>query len=240
MKKIDLLRQELSSIQFLKGNMEMPKDRISGTSFFPCGSGVYNKTKNKKSILVLDQDQDNETGFRKSLKNESECYTVTWRNMSELFKEANVNLEDCFFTNCLMGIRINAKRNVGKSPGLMDQEFLMQNVNYLKRQIQIIKPDSIIVLGLIPLKFLSLLSNELLLKTTFLDSFKEIDSKECGFMREINFEEIGKVNVAVLVHPSYRKRNCQIREYNGLKGNKAEVEILQRIPNPNRHKLQPL
>ena len=232
MEEIELLRQELSSIQFLKGNMELPKDRISGTSFFPCGSGTFNNSTNKKSILVLGQDQDNETGFKTSLKNKSESHTATLRNMSELFKEANVNLEDCFFTNCVMGIRINAKRNVGKSPGLMDQEFLRQNLKYLKRQIQIIKPDSIIILGLIPLKFLSLISNELRLKTIFLESFKEIDSKKCGFMREINFEEIGKVNVAVLVHPSHRKRNCQAREYNGSKGNMAEVEILKRIKSP--------
>ena len=72
MKEIELLKQELSSIQFLKGNMKLPEDRNSGTSFFPSGSGTFNSRTNKKSILLLGQDQDNETGFKKSLKNKSD------------------------------------------------------------------------------------------------------------------------------------------------------------------------
>jgi len=201
MKEIEFLRNELSKIRFLKGIMEMPKSRIDGTSFYPCGTGVYNNSLAEKSIMVLGQDQDNETGFSKS----------------------------CFFTNCLMGIRMNSARNVGKSPGFLDEQFLIDNLNYLKRQIEILRPTSIIVLGLIPLKFLSLLSIELRLKTTFLDSFREIDCNEYGYLKNVKFEEIGQIDIALLVHPSYRKRNCLNRKFHGMKGNEAEVEILKRM-----------
>ncbi len=231
MKEIDQLRNELGNIKFLKGIMEMPKERIKGTSFFPCGNGVFENSLCQKSIMILGQDQDNEKGFNKSMSENTETYSATWRNMIKLFNEAKINLKHCFFTNCLMGIRINSKRNVGKSPGLIYEEFLKENLNYLSRQIKIINPKSITILGLIPLKFLALLSNELRLKTTFLKSFREIDDNGYGYLESVKFEEIGYINIAILVHPSYRIQNCMNRKFDGMNGNLAEVEILKKVKN---------
>ena len=237
MKKIDLLRNELLKINFLEGVVELPKDRIPGTSFFPCGTGLYENDISEKSILVLGQDQDNEKGFELSLKKGVENYSSTWKNMEDIFNKADINLRDCFFSNCIMGLRMNSKSNVGKSPGLLNEQFLRQNLNFLEQQLMILKPKSIILLGLIPLKILSLLSDDLKYKLAFVQSYDELDSNNLGFLENVQIGNLPKMRIGTIVHPSYRKLNCINRRFLNLKGEDAEIEILRRLNGPEHCKL---
>lgn len=227
LEKINELRKELNSINFDDVKMTLPEKRIAGVSFFPCGDGSYkNSTKNKK-ILVLGQDQDNEKGYNKSILKETESYSPTWKNIEELFTKAGIDLDTCFFTNALMGIRIS-ELNTGKSPGLFNDIFLKQNVSFLKKQISIIKPISIITLGIIPLKILSMINEDLMWKYSFLDTFKEIDESNSAIILDVNIENI-QTNVGIIVHPSYRKVNCKDRKFNNFQGEEAEIEILKTL-----------
>lgn len=204
--------------------------RIIGYGFFPGSSGCLDNSNEitRKKVLIIGQDQDNEVGFEKTMKKGDERYSSTWNNLLELLKESNIDESDCFFTNFILGIRKKAKSNVGKSPSMMNVEYLKFCSNIMIEQIEFHRPIAIICLGLIPFKLLGLISNDILVKNIWLTEFKEIDIHNLAINDNISFETIldFETNVGVIYHPSYRKINVSHRKYKRLKGNNAEINIL--------------
>jgi uracil-DNA glycosylase len=202
---------------------------ILGPGFFPGASGTSDDfEKPKKIILCLGQDQDRVAGFKKSKGKENEEYTPTWRNTVELFEAVGINLEDCFFTNCLLGVRENAEKNTGKSPGFAHPDFVEECANLLRAEIEFLKPKIILCLGMTPFRFLGLLSREILLRSVCTDEFKELDAWNFQLTEEKSLLD-HPIQIAVLCHPSYRKLNVQYRVFNDQKGEEAEIEMLKTV-----------
>jgi len=153
------------------------------------------------------------------------------RLVARPLSESNIEEKDCFFTNFLLGIRKDSNTNTGKSPTLKNPNFVNDCANFMIEQIRLQKPKAIICLGLVPFKLLGLISKSLLLKNIGITEFKEIDQWELGLIRNVNFELIEgfKTSIGVIYHPSYRNINKRYRRYRGIKGNLAELKILEEL-----------
>jgi len=233
MDKLKLLRERLDKIESKIDSMKIINGGILNEGFFPGADGVVNKSinYNKIEFMIIGQDQDTFKGYQRSKKIGNEKYTATWRNLFELINSSKVDSKKCFFTNCIPAVRLNSKSNVGRSPALKSTEFTLSCLKYLEFQISLLRPKAIICLGLIPVKLVSYLSSELLLKFLALQQFKEIDENNLAFIKNISFNKTQnyRANVITLYHPSFRKLNSKYRKFNGFIGNEAEIQLLNEI-----------
>jgi uracil-DNA glycosylase len=226
---MEYLKQFRDKIERINHPAGMAKvnGEITGPGFFPGASGASDDFKSsKKSILVLGQDQDRVEGFEKSKGKRHEKYTPTWKHMERFFDEVGIKMEDCFFTNCLLGVRENAEKNTGKSPGFAHPDFVEECAKLLREEIQFFQPKIILCLGLVPFRFLGLLSREILIRSVCVDEFKELDAWNFQLTAE-NSLLAHPIQITVLCHPSYRKLNAQYRKFGSLTGENAEIEILK-------------
>jgi len=227
---IQSIREKIMALKY-PSNIQRRGKEISGIGFFPGGNGTINleEMPNDKPFMILGQDQDNITGFQKTInsKDGNEIYSSTWRNMRNLLESSGIDENDCFFTNFLMGIRKNDS-NVGTSPAFMYPDFLAACADIFIDQLKMQMPKGIICLGLIPFQLLGLVSRTLLLKNVGMTAFRDIDIRETSLLEGIEFEQFPgfKTNVAVIYHPSYRKLNAKNRNYNNTEGDKAEIVLL--------------
>lgn len=232
MTDLQQLRQKVNAI-IHPSSMKKINGEIAGLAFFPGGSGLVGGTTKiaDRPIMVLGQDFDTEKGFSRSKAKGNEAHTPTWINLKALFAQADIDLADCFFTNCILGVRTNESSNVGKSPAIYDPVFLKQCLELLAFQINLQRPKGIICLGLIPLKLLCYLSKELHLVHIGLDTFKEIDQSRMSVCKEVEIQGIKDFHMTViaLTHPSYRKLNAHRRHYKHFKGDRAEIEMLKEL-----------
>lgn len=225
--KIETIKTQVRNLKYPE-SMRKVCGEIKGNGFFPGARGLHSEVKDITGIkyLVLGQDQDKESGFERSKNIGNEEYTATWRNMLDPFKDSGISMEDCFFTNVLMGVRKNAKSNAGRSPGFDHPEFVKQCLEILKLTIEKQEPKGIICLGMWPAKFLGLLSNQLAMKMFAQDTYLQIDQRDAAVNFDVVFEiDSGfKTHVVLLTHPSYRKLNASKRNY-GQKKKDADPEI---------------
>lgn len=233
MTELTELRKLIDEIGYSDSGMMKINGEIKGDGFFPGADGVIEKNGliSDKKFMVLGQDQDKESGFKKSVKIGSEIYTPTWRNLKGLLSESRIRLKDCFFTNCIMGARLNSVKSTGKSRAIFHSRFLADSIRILTKQIEIQRPKGIICLGIIPIRLLSLLSDKLHLKFVGVDNFREIDQNNLSLIEGVEFREIKgfKTSIACLNHPSYRNLNVKNRDFGGYSGEFAELEILNKI-----------
>jgi uracil-DNA glycosylase len=202
------LRATLKDSVYPAGVMEDRSGRIPGTGFFPGSTGMVegSKTLEQRRVMVLGQDQDNEKGHDKSEKKGDERYSKTWENMKALFDQAGIDEEDCFFTNYIMGVRVNSKRNTGPSPALAHQAFMRACSAFFMEQLKAQQPTVILTLGMIPFKLLSLVSTSLRFRSIGVESFQALEDRELLVVDEVVFDALpGERFVVVpLCHPSYR------------------------------------
>lgn len=213
--------------------MDEISGEISGRGFFPGATGIIDPSKKLSDLdyLVLGQDQDTKRGFDRSVKEGNEEYTPTWKKMKALFETASIDMENCFFTNALLGVRSSEKKNTGKSPGFKSYEFVQACLSVLQKEIEVQKPKAIICLGLAPLNVLKYFSKALFARTLLIEGYQSLDENDLGLIKSVPFEVEGspKIDVAIIVHPSYRHLNAKNRIFQGKKGDEAELEILKQI-----------
>lgn len=230
---IKKLRDKVDKIHHPEEIVKKINGEIRGAGFFPGSNGLIDSSQEVqgKEFMILGQDQDNEAGFNKSVKEGNEEYTPTWKNLLPLLNSANIQTGNCFFTNCLLGIRKNRDSNTGKSPSLKDTAFLKDCLSLLEFQINLQRPKAIICLGLIPITLLGYLSKDLHLKFILIEDFKEIDKRGLAVNKEIKFNSIldYRATIGVLTHPSFRRLNAKQRKFSGFVGNEAEIQILKNI-----------
>lgn len=235
--QLEILRNRVKQI-IHPGDLVIPVNgTINGLAFFPAGDGAIHsdgKISNRK-YMVLGQDQDNERGYKITLGKGKEDYSATWLNIKDLFAESSISLEDCFFTNALLGVRKDSISNVGKSQSFQDREFVKDCMDFLFFQITIQQPKAIICLGMIPVRLLSHHSKDLRERILLLDTFEEIDKDGHGVNHNIKFDSINDYtcDVVILTHPSYRKLNAKNRSYGSTSGLEAEVQMLKSVANKN-------
>jgi uracil-DNA glycosylase len=208
-------------------------DRILGTAFFPGGSGLWNTIPGKAlptmptgKIMILGQDFDSEQGFKRSRDNFGENLNgPTWRNLRTLLKDANIRLEDCFFTNLFMGLRTGS-RNTGRFPGAGDEKFVGRCLSFLQEQIAVQQPSLILTLGCHVPPLLAQLSDDL---ASWRSCKKLSHLNSLPFIRNVHFDICPElqVTVAAFVHPSFRYLNVVHRKHGKLEGAEAESAILE-------------
>ena len=202
-----------------------PVDKmLDGIAFFPGGKGLWCKEKCTifPKILVLGQDFSTVDYFNKiKVKLKSDLDSPTWKNLLELFKFAGINPCNCFFSNVFMGLR-KSNSMIGKFPGAKDPHFYKRNVEFLKIQIEITKPAIIIVLGSIPAKMISELSDDLK-PWSENKSFSYYDKKNLSYIENAKFTDHKSICIRLL-HPSFRKLNLKYRYFEG--SNKCDVEVM--------------
>jgi uracil-DNA glycosylase len=233
MTEIEQLRNRANDITYPKDEtMVNPKKRIEGMAFFPGGSGMAGPDQviRNKRIMILGQDQDNETGYEKSLKKRDETYSPTWTNLDKLLGEAGIKMEQCFFTNFLMGVR-KSGRNTGPSPGLSDSNFLEACSEMLEEQLRKQRPAAILCLGDIPVRLLGLVSRRMLLATIGAQSIKDMDARKSQLLLDVVFDAVPdlRADVCILVHPSFRWLNVRRRRFENHRGESAELAMLKKI-----------
>lgn len=151
--------------------------------------------------------------------------------MKALFGIAGISIVDCFFTNCIMGIRKNSKSNTGKSPAMKEPEFLRQCLEFLEFQIALLNPRAIVSLGAVPASLLCMISQNLNIRLGGEIKFSEIDSRQIAVSEAVKFENIPELQtmIILLTHPSYRQINAKRRKYGHHTGSDAEIAMLQEI-----------
>lgn len=233
MTEIQTLREKVDKISYPNLLIKKINGEIKGNGFFPGADGMIGDVKkiSQKDIMILGQDQDKLAGFEKSKKARNEEYTPTWKNLIKLLNDAKIESKRCIFTNCILGVRKIGNKNTGKSPALIDKNFIYQSLKFLEFQIDLQKPKAIICLGIIPIKLLGYLSKELHLKFMIVETFKEIDERKIGINKNVQFDNISNCQptIIILTHPSYRNLNVKHRKYKNFEMNEAEIEMLREI-----------
>jgi uracil-DNA glycosylase len=232
---LDYLLSEVRSISYPAGVMEDRSGRISGPGFFPgaTGLGFGSNPLPSRPIMVLGQDQDNQKGHKKSEgEAQGELYSQTWTNMTATFKAAGIDRGDCFFTNFIMGVRVESKRNTGPSPALAHPAFMETCCKLFIQQLASQQPQVIISLGMIPFKLLSLVSSGLRLRSIGIDSYKELDARRMSVIPDVQFDALPsqRFTVVPICHPSY-KLNGPKRFAANKSGYKSEVALLKHVKN---------
>ena len=107
---------------------------INGTAFFPGGSGLYLKERDRNivefpfgGVMVLGHNFDSESGFRKSIERGEEILTTgTWGPILALLQEASIPVGQCFFTNAFMGLceEDNSKKYRGETTRTSERRAL--------------------------------------------------------------------------------------------------------------------
>lgn len=230
---INDLRNKVGNLDYDKTGMIKIKEPMDGVGFFPAFRGVNDGTADisRKDFIVLGQDQDNLKGYEKNKANKHEENSATWRNMDKLFGRVKISMDDCFFTNAIMGLR-DTKKSTGKSPGYRKPEFTQACLEILEDTIKLVKPKAIICLGIWPARFLGMASGDIAKKLICLDSYQEIDAHNCALIKGARIDRFTdfKTNVAIIVHPSYRGVNAKKRSFKRIKNHeRAEVEILKEL-----------
>lgn len=206
---------------------------IPGVAFFPGGHGLWLADGSKPlpplprgGVMVLGHDFHSVAGYNASfeLGRESDKQP-TWGYMLHLFRRVPIVLEECFFTNVYMGLRVEGK--TGPFPGAENSSFVAHCIEFLQLQLSEQRPSLVITLGLNVPPLLSRLSDDLS-GWAKRGSIKQLDAS--GALRNsVRISGIANFSttVAALVHPSLRNGNVRFRRYRGLVGDAAEVALLR-------------
>jgi uracil-DNA glycosylase family 4 len=130
-----------------------------GVGFFPGCSGLFSEFTNdpRKRVMILGQDFGTKD-YYEGLGKEGEIDTsVTCRQLGVLLADLGIKKEDCFLTNIFMGLRTQGKMIGPSAPAnaSSDNPFLIASKVFLREQIEIVRPDLVIVLGKHPAQTLA-------------------------------------------------------------------------------------
>ena len=221
-----------------EGMLELSPEEypIEGKGFFPVVSGSFYSeclmeeiTPRKFRLMFVGQDWGCKKDLEDLKKTETDIInydisSATGKNLKELLGKIPIPLEYCFFTNVIFGVR-DRETNTGNSPAWENKDFRKKCEEALRKQIEVIKPEGIVCLGLVAPRIL-----------------KEL-IPECGKWADRKFETIDKNGdsvlypithptikiAAILLHPSFRAVNLRRRKYKEFEKEKAEIEILKYV-----------
>jgi uracil-DNA glycosylase len=180
--------------------------------------------------MVLGHNLDSERGFAQSVARGSENLTAgTWRALTEFLGEStpgDITLSRCFFTNFLIGL-IPGASATGAFPGAKDPAFVERCRAFLNRQIEVLRPSLLLVLGRHTPRLLAPLCPRLG-RWANATTFADIDRDDGAVIYDARIAGVG-LSVVALTHPSYRRLNVRCRRFQGLSGEAAELEMMRRV-----------
>ncbi len=221
MSEIELLRQKLEGLKLpyeLANMVEVTsKMNVSGKAFFPVGRGLWKEEDEKllgKTVMILGQDFDNEDNIKPVLERGGEDVKInsTWRNLRAVLKKVEIPLDQCFFTNAVMGVRKENFKNTGPSSGFKNKDFLTGCRKFFIEQIKAQRPSLILVLGWYPVVFLNDISISTALSQKWSTSksiTQVLADEDLSVVQNVQFEGIANFSttIVVLFHPSLRGVN---------------------------------
>jgi hypothetical protein len=234
MTEIETLRLELNKINSYPAELIKVDCGIRGKGFFPGAKGLSEDSDEKlsnKSVMVLGHDfganRDYENSIKRGCENQQ---TLTWSNLNKMLAYFGIDQSQCFFTNCIMGVRTDGQSAIGKSIAYKHQDYLTDCRNLLIKQIAIQKPKLIIALGLNIFKFLSPMSASLN-DLASIKSFKRLDEMDKAGFEGTMFVGLPnfKTNLAVITHPTYWHFNVDRRKSGEFRGKEAEKKIIEHL-----------
>lgn len=206
--------------------------QIQGTSFFPGGIGLWRPSGEPlpdlpiQQVMVLGHDFHSFVEYEKSLRRGHESLTAaTWRSLNKFLGDASIPPTSCFFTNYFMGLR-EGLTTTGRFPGANDSRFVEHCGRFLLRQLALVQPRLVLVLGAHVPRLLASLSPELQQWRT-LDSFWQRDKADSSVVRasfQTGADSFSSVVVS-LVHPSLRSANIRHRRWRTFAGHAAEISM---------------
>jgi hypothetical protein len=133
---------------------------IPGTAFFPGGSGLWRGLEPRGPlpdlfpevpVMFVGHNFDSIRAFDKAFDNGGEAGGEFWRRLLGILAGASLCPENCFFTNVLMGLKPgSATGSMPSVPGYRDQ-----CAQFLRKQIEIVRPSAVVALGVNAERFVS-------------------------------------------------------------------------------------
>lgn len=203
---------------------------IAGPAFFPGGTGVVKdglaaRNIKRGGVLVLGHNFGNEKDYEAVKRHGSEFDTnATWRQLRPLLSDGGIAIDDCFFSNVLMGA-MNSETSIGSIDEHRDALFREDCATLLKATIDLQLPTVIVVLGLFALRFVGE-KLEPLSSWRKIASYRAVDTSIDGPIREMSYGG-RRVLAVALVHPSFGHLNRKSRKFSGHQGKDAEVAMLR-------------
>lgn len=240
MRRVDTLFLEMDTVAPYSPGTEAVPERMSGTAFFPGGSGLWRPARGDSlpempvgGAMLIGQDFDTKVIYDRLKEKGEETRSPTWRSLLELLEDASISPKDCFFTNAWMGLRSNGP-STGPYAGSLDAGFTARCTAFLACQLATQRPRLIVTLGKQSPQMLMKLSRPLSRTWQAFDKFSDIDSKNAGMVPIVRFDSpVGlEANIVALVHPCHHYLNVKNRRFtsNGgetLVGHEAEVAMLR-------------
>lgn len=235
-----LFRRLKKHIQITKNQNFVPiPDMLAEKGFFPACAGYWpdddsasvSKKLPANKIMVIGQDWGNEEyyeGCRLNKKGEV-ISSPTWRNLLRILKASMISTECCFFTNIYMGLRAGNSKMTGPFPVKRNDPFWESCRTFLEVQIEVLRPKSIITLGVHVPPFLASLSEVDLAGWKNARRFAKIDA--AGPLQNAVFGKTEEIRTAVfaLTHPSMWSSNIKKRDWGEAKTIKRLKEIAENI-----------
>jgi uracil-DNA glycosylase len=225
------LRRMLQMVKpYPKGMMPIPRP-ISGTAFFPGGTGLWqtessrSRATSHRQVMILGHDFDSEAAYNRSFKRGDETSGPTWRNLLSLLRDVGISPTECFFTNYFMGMR-RGSISTGPSPASADLEFIERCGAFFIEQLKFIRPKLLLTLGTVVPRTIAFRSGDL---NDWQTAKQFADLDRLGPVRlGVRFEGYrGRMNLVALTHPSIRGPNVLRRRFRSHRGHKAELAMLK-------------
>jgi hypothetical protein len=227
---IETLFREAGKLTYDEASGMMRVPRMMGPGFFPGCTGLYKSEDDfdSKPVMVLGQDFGNESvyGFL-DLRGEVDK-SVTWRHLKTLLSDIHIKPEQCFFTNAYMGLRKTDREVAGPVTALLKKAkgFADQCQTFFLYQLQVIKPELVLVMGKEPAGFIAEVFPDALGAWKEIGNLKDFYQKPDQISYEVEFEG-RKIQFLFAMHPSMSSSNRGII-WKGKDGRKEETGMLIR------------
>ncbi|TWI44868.1 uracil DNA glycosylase superfamily protein [Pseudoduganella flava] len=208
--------------------LEPVAEMVRGTAFFPGGSGFWEPEQEQglPDVMVVGQDFSTKSEHQAMLAGlASDVDSATWRNFLKLAKAASLDLQSCFFTNAIMGLRKGGSCT-GPNPGYVrrNKDFVAATHDFLLEQVQVVRPRLIVILGLPAARVFAAIAADLASWRTL--KFRELDARELSIRKAIRIGDVTTTCV-VLLHPSYRQANLRYRRLDTPTCSDPEISLLK-------------
>jgi hypothetical protein len=204
---------------------------VDGTAFFAAGPGLYCEQPPSAyglppfpfgGTIVIGNNLDAAVPYRRRLAmgiphGDRDRPMRTWRHLYQLLELADVDPRRCFFTNAHVGLVAGAKP-LGQFPGARDPNFTAWCARFLRYQINVMRPVTLVTLGAAARRFLGRLSADL----------GEWPRPRPPDLRVHDARiDDHPVRAIHLAHPSMYPASAAHRQFAGATGIDAEVALLR-------------
>lgn len=230
------LFEESKTLKYNQANGMVKVEEMKGPGFFPGCRGTIDLVEDISGlrILVLGQDFDTKSNHQKIDKAKGEIDTnTTWRNLRKLLKDLGIDETECFFTNAYMGLRPDDNKetktkNTGTSPAAKKgaEKFADDCYQFFKKQLEVVQPEVVLVLGKETAKFVSKVFPHECSKWAEIKTLKSFYNEEDNISVTVRFDEM-PIQFLFVIHPSLNNTNRSIT-WGREEGKTKEQELLRK------------